>query len=71
MSAKMADEVVYLKSRCQGSTGSCGSGGSPHVQDGASGIRDFPSRTQRVGQLEERSRHWHRTGGSQSTRVHD
>ena len=79
MSTKKADEVVYLKNRHQGSvastvsgsTGSGGSGESPYVQDGATSCRGFESNSQRVEQLEERSRHRHHIGGGQTTRVHD
>ena len=75
MSAKMADEVVYLNNRHQGgaastvsgSTGSGGSGGC--VQNGATHIRGFLSRTQRMGQLEKHSWDRHQNGGGQTTRV--
>ena len=73
MSAKMADEVVSLKNRHQGSaastvSGSTGSGGreghfaSRMVQP--THIRGLPSRTQGMGQLDR-----HHNGGGQTTLV--
>ena len=76
MSAKMGNEVVYLKTVTKGvpparflvPLGVVVVGGSPYVQDGATSIRSLQSR---VGQLEESARHWHHTGGGHTTRVLD
>ena len=63
MSAKMADEVVSLKNRHQGSAASTVSGSTVSggggvqlcAQDGATHVRGLPSRTQRMVQLEKHS----------------